>query len=302
MKKVTTAELDAADKEYYGRVESTDIVDFRHYIDKVKDRIANGVTHFGDRLPWKKTFENVRLRPSEVSIWAGVNGHGKSLLLGQIMLWLPPDKKVLIASLEMPGDATIARMCQQTMISGVPTNQYIDYFIEQTENYYLYDVTGTVAAKRILPLVYYASKNMGINHIVLDSLVKFGIRLDDYTAQKDFINELCAIAQEFGTHIHLVHHMKKGDNESADPDKWGVKGAGEITDLADNVFIHQRHKDKEKKVENGEDVNPLLPDASLHCVKQRHGEWEGKIALYFDKVSHQFMSGPESRLHWRSNE
>lgn len=301
MRMVTNDELDAADKEFYGKVESTDIVDFKHYTAKVKERIANGVSHNGEKLPWSKSFDLVRLRPGEVSIWAGVNGHGKSLLLGQIMLWLPPTQKVLIASLEMPGEATIARMCQQTLTTGVPSDKYIDWFMEESNNFYLYDVTGTVPAKRILPLVYYASKVMGINHIVLDSLVKFGIRHDDLTGQKDFVNELCAIAKDFGSHIHLVHHMKKGEKESQEPDKWDIKGAGEITDLADNVFMHQRHKDKEKKIDDGEEVNELAPDASLHCAKQRHGEWEGKIALYFDKLSGQFMSHPNSRLKWKQD-
>lgn len=299
MKRITNEELDAADKEFYGKVESTEIVGFDHFRDKVKTRIANGVTHSGEKLPWSKTYDLVRLRGGEVSIWAGVNGHGKSLVLGQVMLWLPPDQKVLIASLEMPGEATIARMCQQTLTTGIPSERYIDDFMDATDNFYLYDVMGTVPAKRILPLVYYASKVMGINHIVLDSLVKFGIRLDDFTGQRDFMNELCAIAQEFGCHIHLVHHLKKGENETQEPDKWHIKGAGELTDMADNVFIQHRHKDKEKKIENGESVDALTPDASLYCVKQRHGEWEGKIALYFDKTSHQFMGGPESRLRWR---
>jgi len=299
MRNITHEELDEADKLWMGKLESQELVGFSHFRDKVKSRIANGVSHHGEKLPWPKTFVLVRLRPAEVSVWAGVNGHGKSLILGQVMLWLPPEQKVLIASLEMPGEATIARMCQQTLTTGLPTERYIDDFIEATNNFYLYDVTGTVHRDKILSLCYYAGKVLGVNHIVLDSLVKFGIRLDDLSGQKDFVNALCAIAKETGTHIHLVHHMKKGEREGEDPDKWGIKGAGEITDLADNVFIQHRCKDKEKAVEDGKEVNELDPDAKLFCVKQRHGEWEGKFALYFDKTSHQFMGGPESRLRWR---
>ena len=39
-------------------------------------RIDDGMT-----LPWKKTHDLIKLREGEVSIWAGVNGHGKALSL-----------------------------------------------------------------------------------------------------------------------------------------------------------------------------------------------------------------------------
>ena len=287
-------------REFKGKIESSHIVGFDYFRDKVKQRLTDGVSHFGDKLPWKKSYDLVRLRPGEVSLWAGVNGHGKSLVVGQVMLWLPPTSKILIASLEMPGDATVARMCQQTMVSGIPTDQYADHFMDVTNNMWIYDVTGTVSQDRIIPMLYYAAEKLQMNHIVIDSLMKCGINPpDENSKQKNFINQLCSIARDYDCHIHLVHHMKKGEKETQEPDKWHIRGAGELTDMADNVFIHHRCKDKEKKVEDGQEVGEFEPDAKLYCVKQRHGEWEGKFALYFDQTSHQFMSGPESRLRWR---
>lgn len=286
-------------RDFAGKLESAHIVNFDYFRDKVKQRIANGVSHYGEKLPWPKTFDHVRLRPGEVSLWAGVNGHGKSLVLGQVMLWLPPTQKVLIASLEMPADATIGRMCQQTVTSGEPSVQYIDRFIDSTDNFWMYDVIGTVTQDRIIPMLYYAAEKLKINHIVIDSLMKCGIAPDDYNKQKSFINTLCAIARDYNCHIHLVHHVRKNDKETQEPDKWDIKGAGELTDMADNVFIHHRCKGKEARVEAGEHVDKLEPDAKLLCVKQRHGEWEGKIALYFDKTSGQFMANPEGRLRWK---
>src|SRR5512142_1503372 len=38
----------------------------------------------GDCMPWSKTADQIRFRHSEVSIWNGINGHGKSAVLGQI--------------------------------------------------------------------------------------------------------------------------------------------------------------------------------------------------------------------------
>ena len=97
----------------------------------------------------------------------------------------------------------------------------------------------------------------------------------------------------------LVCHIRKGEKESRTPDKFDIKGAGEITDLVDNVFIVHRNKDKERKIEAKQTVDELVPDAVILVEKQRHGGWEGTISLYFHKSSQQFMSGPKHPLRWR---
>ncbi|OGO94414.1 MAG: hypothetical protein A3F10_02720 [Coxiella sp. RIFCSPHIGHO2_12_FULL_42_15] len=63
-----------------------------------------------------------------------------------------------------------------------------------------------------------------------------------------------------------------------------IKGTGSITDLADNVFTVWRNKNKE----------PSEPDAILQCDKQRNGEWEGKISLWFDSVSLHYLETAQS--------
>jgi len=144
----------------------------------------------------------------------------------------------------------------------------------------------------------YAFSKLGVKHIVIDSLMKCGLGTDDYNAQKSFVDRLCWIAKTYKGHIHLVHHMRKGRSENDIPDKFDVKGAGEITDMVDNLFIVHRNKGKEQKVEKGESVDELEPDSTLTVAKQRHGEWEGKVALYFDPSSHQYLSGPGGRSEW----
>lgn len=290
------------DKEFLdfrGMEEQALLVQIADIADEIENRFTNGVSHYGEKLPWEKTHDLVRLRPGEVSLWAGVNGHGKSLVLGQVMCWLPQSQKLIIASLEMPPAATAGRMCQQTFVGGRPTRAYINQFAAATDNIWIYAETRTVETQRIIALCLYAGEKMGINHVMIDSLVKCGIKTDDYNKQKDFVDALCQLAKTYRMHIHLVHHIRKGDKEGREPDKFDVKGAGEITDLVDNVFIVRRNKEKERKIETKQQVKKLEPDAELICVKQRHGEWEGKINLYFDAISQQFTSGPDHTLRWR---
>ena len=51
---------------------------------------------------WEKTNGKIAFRPGEVSLWAGINGHGKSMFLSQVEIDLATQgEKVLSLSFEM---------------------------------------------------------------------------------------------------------------------------------------------------------------------------------------------------------
>lgn len=277
------------------------LVDFQAAHDDIRDLFRNGTQIQGYKLPWMKTHELFRFRPGEVSIWAGINGHGKSMLQSHIAAHLAKESKVCIASLEMKVAATGHRMLRQIGGTSNPTDLFIQKMIDWTKGkIWIYDETGSVNPDRVLGLCHYCAEELAINNVFIDSLVKCGIGVDDYPKQKDFMDSLCWAAKRYNIHIHLVHHMRKGESEEKIPDKFSVKGAGELVDLVDNLVIVHRNKKKEAKVASGESIDDLEPDTYMVIGKQRHGEWEGKIALYFHKDSQQFLSGPESRLeHWQ---
>src|SRR5206468_8109497 len=134
---------------------------------------------------------------------------------------------------------------------------------------------------------------LGVTHMVIDSLLKCGIAPDDYAGQKNFVDSLCSLARDTDLHIHLVHHARKSEKESNVPDKFDLKGAGEITDLVDNVLIVHRNKAKEadlRKELTPEKRETVLAQADtvLICAKQRHYTWEGTVKLWFDPASLQF--------------
>lgn len=286
--------------EFQGLQESAQLVQFKDIQADIIERLKRGPDQIGDRLPWSKTYDKIRFREGEVTLWAGINGHGKSEILGQTICWLPYERKSVIASLEMPISATGARMCRQTLSSGDPTAQYVAQWAESTDNIWVYDEQQTVQTRRMIALVNYSGQILEADHMVIDSLVKCGMKSHDaLDQQKDFVDALCQLAKAYQMHIHLVHHMRKGESEEKEPDKFSVKGAGEITDLVDNLIITHRNKKKERLIEEGEHVDEMVPDAKLICAKQRHGEWEGKINLWFDKTSHQFMGAPNYKLRWR---
>lgn len=255
----------------------------------------------GQPTPWKKVENRLMFRPGEVSLWAGVNGHGKSGTLGYVMLNAMIDGgRACIASFEMAPEATMSRMCRQAAGSHMPTLELIDRFHRWTDDrLWLYAHRGRVTPDRMISVARYCRKELGIDHVVIDSLMKCGLAPDDYTGQKNFVDALCVLARDTGLHIHLVHHMRKGEKEGIVPDKFDIKGAGEITDLVDNVLIVFRNKRKEAQLETENDPKKLeeigmIPDSFLICGKQRHFTWEGKISLWFDKDSQQLLEHPSS--------
>lgn len=281
---------------FTGMQESQFLVKPSDLIDKVKNRLSDKFKTECDLLPWNKTHSLVQLRPAELSLWCGINGHGKSQLLGQVCAWNLRHKKWLIASMEMLPEATLERMTRQAA-GCTPSNDFIDKMGNWTDNkLWIYDQTDTVKAERILAMIYYAATELKMDHIVIDSMMKCGIPKNDTEMQTYFVDKLCWAAKTTGCHIHLVHHMRKGDKESQRPDKFSVRGASEIVDLADNLFIIYRNKSKEEKLRLGKEVNEEEPDCNLIVEKQRHGEWEGMFNLWFHPESKQYVPNPDNRI------
>src|SRR5690606_36186993 len=101
---------------------------------------------------------------------------------------------------------------------------------------------------------------------------------------------------DYDIHIHVVHHIKKLLNEGTVPGKFDAKGSGAITDQVDNMLIHWRNKPKEIALQTGDkNYNPTDPDAMLICTKQRNGEWEGRIQLWLDSKTNQFLAHQNDR-------
>ena len=254
-------------------------------------------------LPWVKARDLFTFRPGEVTLWAGVNGHGKSMMTSMVALsLLTQGERCCIASFEMKPVRTLERMARQFSQQRPPgeleTNaEVIGLFREIFEQMaglaedrlWLYDQQGTVATVTILGVMRYAARELKCTHFFVDSLMKCVKGEDDYNGQKDFVDEITAIARDTGMHVHLVHHLRKLGAETQTPDKSDVKGSGSITDQVDNLLLVWRNKAKERDRQTGKKVDDSQPDAKLICEKQRNGEWEGRLNLWFDAESQQYL-------------
>lgn len=235
---------------------------------------------------WDKADGKIAFRRGEVSLWAGINGHGKSMLLSQVEIDLmTQDEKVLSLSFEMLPVRQMQRMARQAYAGDQPPVNFIQHFHAWTDGrLWMYDHNGSIRWEQVMAVMRYAEEKYGITQFVIDSLMKCVRGEKDYDAQKDFVDELCAFAQSRKVHCHLVHHVRKGEDEDQIPGKFDAKGAGAITDMVDNVFIVWRNKKAERG--GNKEKNPT---AMLKCDKQRNGEWEGTLGFWFHPESMQYL-------------
>lgn len=199
------------------------------------------------------------------------------------MSWLMMNHTVCIASMEMKPHETLLRMCRQTCGVAVPSREMKLAWLEwATPRLWIYDRLDTVSVDSVLGMAHYASHELGCQHIVIDSLTKCGIGrgADALDRQVRFVDSLQNCAKRWGCHIHLIAHMRKGEDELKPCGKHDLRGAAELADLSDNVFIVHRNKLKEKKVEEGDDSAQHWPDCLLIHAKNRHFGVERSYPLH----------------------
>lgn len=252
------------------------------YEDQVINYFHGPEGNRGASLPWNKTAGKIGFRPGETTLWGGFNGSGKSMVLGQACVnFCRAGQKVVIASMEMRPMLTLARMCRQEY-GRTPSADAIGQFHRWTDSVlWLYDQLGAVRQEKMLAVLRYCADRLKADHFVIDSLMKCGIGEDDYNAQKHFLDQLTSIGRDTGMHVHLVAHSRKQKDELSPPGKMDIKGTGTMTDQVDNVITVWRNKKQEEDSRKG--IITTDPDCLLICDKQRNGEWEGKIGLFFNQ-------------------
>lgn len=236
----------------------------------------------GDLLPWERA-SRIGFRPGETTLWMGINGHGKSALTTQVALWWAlQGKPSCIASFEMLPGATVDRMLLQAAGAPNPTEEFAyDFLAALKGKVFLYDRRDRVNVEMLYRVIRYCVLEKGVKHFWIDSLMKCVRGEDDYNGQKDLLDTVTTMARELMIHIHVIHHVRKGENEGKIPGKFDARGTGAITDLVDQVITVWRNKAKEaERADGGTDEGK--PDFVLVCDKNRHGAWEGKIALWGD--------------------
>lgn len=267
---------------------------------RVKQYRASPIHSRGATLPYGSTHDKIRFRPTEVTVWAGVNGGGKSLLTGMVCLsFVGQGEPCLVVSLEMTPEATLSRMIDQAAMNDTAPDSFVDGAFRNaiTSGLYIFDYVGNLKPNMLYALIKYATAERGVKHVFIDSLMKVVEGADDYNAQKEVVNRITRLAQECDCHIHLIHHLRKPSDDEKPPTKWEMKGDSSVSDMPDQVILMHRNRKKERTLRfNPEDQDALASEDALMVVeKNRHGGWEGAVRLWLHRASQQFVADPKAR-------
>lgn len=251
----------------------------------------------GYTTPYGTLAGKLVFRPGEITVWSGDSGHGKSQILSDCAVhWIRQGARVCLSSLEMKAAVTLKRMVKQASDSDRPTKEYIAEIMAWLDSgLILYDRVGKVGALTLVEVFDYARAKYGCDMFAIDSLMRLNIETDDYNAQEKTVYELVDWAISRNVHLHLVAHSRKGGSDRGVPETGDVKGAMEIGANAFNILTVWRNKkleDQIKAAQTDEERERLEQKAGvlLNIAKQRNGDFEGKIGLWFDVRSYRYRS------------
>jgi twinkle protein len=251
----------------------------------------------GYRTPYKKLDGRLLFRPGELTLWTGASGAGKSQILSDCIVdWVGQGSRICLSSLEMKPEQTLKRMCKQTVGVDRPTEKAIrDSLHWLDRGLLLYERVGKSGVKGLFEIFDFARAKYGCDQFVIDSLMRLGVAQDDYTAQEKTLFEIVDWTLKNNVHVHLVAHSRKADKDRGVPETEDIKGAMEIGANAFNIVTVWRNRkleDQIKAAKTDEERKTLSdkPTVIMNIAKQRNGDFEGKVGLWFDQANYQYQS------------
>lgn len=244
-------------------------------------------------------------QPGEVTIWAGDNGSGKTTgvlklcaieAINQrvpVFVWSGEMSRSRVkywSERMMAGPEYLRPVCSER--TGRDYYEFTDANVTDwlrwwyADYYYLYD-TRTVRENELFEAAEIAYQRYGCKRFVFDNLMLMTLAnegKDELLAQARFVERCKRFAQDFGVTVDVAAHTRKPFDGNKPPTKHDVKGAGEITNLADNAFAFWRVP------ENVQDSADFLGADALLCVfKTRETGEQTVIRLAFDAPSKRLV-------------
>lgn len=258
-----------------------------------KEKLLSLITGGGEkgvRSPWASLDGKFEFRESELTVWSGYKGHGKSLVISQVLeQFITKGQKIFIISPEFPAHRVLHRMLIQSFGVHEQSVTLAEKWLDAvSDSLWIYDQQSSLQPQDVPALCRFAVERLGVHHILIDSLMKCGIAPDDYARQKVLVDSIQQVAHRTKVHIHLVAHAKK--SQGGDEKIGGlhdVKGGSDIADMAENVIMVWRNKAKEM---GGSTLD--APDCIVKIEAQRNADgWIGIVPLFFKRSNFTFLEG-----------
>lgn len=270
------------DRDYLlelGRQQGTSrILDSRsmeHLVEQFRPSVSHCLT-----LPWADVQQSVRFMPGKVTLWSGPSFAGKTSFLRQMMLHaITTNMRALVISLEEEPDEVWREFTCMAAGTRNPTKHQRAWARDVFQDkLWVFDAQEMIEPTLLMGIVRFAVEKFGFSHIVIDSLMRLGLRMDDYDGQREMGNTLGRLAKTSKAHIHLVAHPRKTANSREAMDLYDIRGAQDLIAQADLVLtIERKHKDPKC--------------SNLLTVWKQRGDvnWIGEIPLHYCRNSRQML-------------
>ena len=255
----------------------------------------------------------------EISIVSGLNGSGKSSWLNCITLnAIQRGYKVAMFSGELmkekvktwlnqvaAGREFVRKLYGYDDFYYVPKDVTAKIDSWTKDKIFLYDNKYGRNWSRLLESIKSVVETKGVNLLILDNLMT--LDLDAFSGDKNerqsaFVNSLADLAKQANIHIILVAHPRKSLTFLRRED---IGGSGDITNLADNVYIiHRCNKDFEKRAPEFlgiEEVNKITQfDGYSNIVEVCKNRFVGSVdnifGYYYEAETKRFMQSKTEHI------
>lgn len=264
----------------------------------------------------------IGFNPSELSIWSGSNGSGKSSILSQLAIeGIEQGFKVAMFSGELQADRVLNWVSLQCAgKKQTQATQYENFYTvaEQTkekinkwleDKLYIYNNDRGTKVENVLSAIKDCIERNKINMVILDNMMSLSLASvsgEKYEKQTTLVLALCELAKKYKVHIMFVAHPRKAIGFLRKTD---ISGTADITNAADNVFIIHRVNTDFKRFTKQDlglkEDNPLYSyDNVIEVTKNRDlGISDEFIGLHFEKESKRFLNtkGELKRYGWEKD-
>lgn len=248
----------------------------------------------------------------EISIVSGLNGSGKSSWLNCISLnAVQRGFKVAMFSGELMKEKVKTWLNQVAAgrefvkkVYGYDDFYYVPKDVTEKidawtkDKIFLYDNKYGRNWSRLLESIRGVVEQRGVNLLILDNLMTLDLDAfggDKNEKQSSFVNSLVDLAKQANIHIILVAHPRKSMTFLRKED---IGGSGDITNLADNVYIiHRCNKDFVKRAPEFLGTEEVIRIADTEgfsnvvevCKNRFVGSVDNIFGYYYETETKRFM-------------
>jgi len=255
----------------------------------------------------------------ELSVWSGSNGSSKSTILNQMAIEsvnqgyktaiysgeLVPEKLFKWITMQCAGKKN---MKYNTKGDFYYVDDYTRACIKEwlEDKLFIYNNEIGNKAKDIIEQLKLCVQKNDIKVLILDNLMSMDLRNygdNKYETQSLLVQHLSALAKELNVHIHFVCHPRKATSFLRKED---IAGTGDLTNIADNVYImhrvNQDFKVRTREMFKWREDNEIYKYTNvLEICKNREFGWQDMmIGMYFEIESKRLLNtqNEEKKYGW----